>query len=85
LEALSHIRKYRQQSFVSVLRSKNPYTKRIKESGHSITIHYSHEDVVTSAKENTNKIMYMDIFDLDDEHRTFEKYLKSNKEHLTTD
>ncbi|MCL2426705.1 MAG: hypothetical protein FWD05_10265 [Oscillospiraceae bacterium] len=63
---------------------KNPYAKRIKENGYSITIHYSPEDVTAQIRGNVDSIHGMDMSDLDDdERRAFEKYLESNKEYLT--
>ena len=63
---------------------KNPYSKRIKENGYSITIHYSSEDVEAQIKGNVDKIHGMDMSVLDDdERRAFEKYLESNKAYLT--
>jgi len=63
---------------------KNPYAKRIKENGYSITIYYSPEDVAAQIRGNIDQIYGMDMSDLDDdERRAFEKYLKSNKAYLT--
>ena len=62
---------------------KNPYAKRIKEHGYSITIHYSPEDVAASIRENVDRIHGMDMSDLDDdERRAFERYLEANKEYI---
>ena len=63
---------------------KNPYAKRIKENGYSITIHYSPEDVAAQIRGNVDRIHGMDMSDLDDdERRAYEKYLESNKAYLT--
>jgi len=63
---------------------KNPFAKRIKEHGYSITIHYSPADVAAQIKGNVDRIHGMDMSDLDkDERRAFERYLESNKEYLT--
>jgi len=63
---------------------KNPYAKRIKENGYSITIHYSPEDVAAQIRGNVDKINGMDVSDLDDdERRAFEEYLEANKKYLT--
>jgi len=63
---------------------KNPYAKRIKENGYSITIHYSPEDMAAQIKGNVDRIHGMDMSDLDDnERRAFERYLESNKAYLT--
>ena len=58
---------------------KNPYAKRINENGYSIIIHYSSEDVAKMTKEAIDKIMSLEILELDpNELAALEKYRKAN-------
>ena len=63
---------------------KNPYAERIRKNGYSITVHYSPEDVATQIEGTVDKIMGMDVSDLDeDERKAFEKYLETNKAYIS--
>ena len=57
----------------------NPYAKKIRESGYSITIHYSPEDVARMTQNALAIIENLGMLELDpDELAAMEKYHKAN-------
>ena len=59
---------------------KNPYAEKIKNSGYSITIHYSAEDVAKMTRRSLETIQGMDMLELDpDEQRALKKYMEANR------
>jgi hypothetical protein len=61
----------------------NPYAKKIRKHGYSITIHYSPDDVAKMTKSTIEKIKNLDMLQLDpDEKEALKKYEEAHKDYI---